>query len=449
VGRVGRGDISTVDVAALRDEDVDGAVLVVLGPAGTRTLPLPERGRLTVGRQARSDVCLEDDPAVSRQHAVLHLGPTPEVEDLGAANGTFVGGHRVPPGGRRAWTPGAPVQVGGTVLVLRRHAAAPEAGPALVSSPALRRLYAEAEQVAVGRLAVLLLGETGVGKEVLAHHIHQRSPRRGGPFITLNCGALAPSLLESELFGHERGAFTGADHAKPGLIEAAHRGTVLLDEVGELPVPVQVKLLRVLENQEVLRLGAVAPQRVDVRFLAATNRDLEAECQAGRFRQDLYYRLAGATFTVPPLRQRPDELPPFVAHFAALAAAEAGVRCPGVSPEALARLVAHPWPGNLRELRNAVTRAVLLCRGPELLPEHLPPLSSGPVAAGEVDRPAEAPAGLSSAQQADRARVLAALQAHHGNQTRAAEALGISRQTFVKKLERYGVPRPRKPAAGS
>ena len=446
---VSRADISTVDVAALREDEGDGAHLVVLGPSGTRTQPLPERGRLTVGRQAQSDVCLEDDPAVSRKHAVIHLHPSLEVEDLGAANGTFVGGRRVPAGGRRALELGAPIQVGGTVLVVRRQQArAPLASPPLVTSAPLLRLYEEAAQVAQGRLAVLLLGETGVGKEVLARHVHDASPRRGRPFVTLNCGALAPSLLESELFGHERGAFTGADQAKPGLIEAAHSGTMLLDEVGELPVPVQVKLLRVLEDQEVLRLGALAPRRVDVRFVAATNRDLEAESRTGRFRLDLFYRLAGATFTVPPLRARPEEIPPFVSHFAALAAAEAQVRCPQIEASAMAALTAYPWPGNLRELRNVVTRAVLLCRGEAVRPEHLPPLlARGPAPAAapaELDDGA-APADLTPAQQADRARVLAALRAHHGNQTRAAQALGVSRQTFVKKLDRYGVPRPRKP----
>ncbi|MCB9646094.1 MAG: sigma 54-interacting transcriptional regulator [Deltaproteobacteria bacterium] len=416
-----------------------------MGPAGARSIPLPEAGRLTVGRHANSDVCLEDDPAVSRHHAVLHLSPALEVEDLGAANGTFVGGRRVPGGGRRALRPGEPVQVGATVLVVRQRATPAPPAEAVVASPALRRLYAEAEQVAAGRLAVLLLGETGVGKEVLARHIHLASPRARGPFITLNCGALAPSLLESELFGYDKGAFTGADQPKLGLIEAAHGGTVLLDEVGELPGPVQVKLLRVLEDQEVLRLGSVTPRKVDVRFLAATNRDLEAESRAGRFRPDLFYRLAGATLTVPPLRARADELPALVAHFAALAAAEAGVPRPELSAEALAALATHEWPGNLRELRNVVTRAVLLCRGGAVRPEHLPAFAPRRVEAASWVDDGGGTADLDPAQAAERARVVGALRAHNGNQTRAAQALGISRQTFVKKLDRYGIPRPRKP----
>ncbi|MCA9556442.1 MAG: sigma-54-dependent Fis family transcriptional regulator, partial [Myxococcales bacterium] len=235
------------------------------------------------------------------------------------------------------------------------------------------------------------------------------------------------------------------DQPKLGLIEAAHGGTVLLDEVGELPGPVQVKLLRVLEDQEVLRLGSVTPRKVDVRFLAATNRDLEAESRAGRFRPDLFYRLAGATLTVPPLRARADELPALVAHFAALAAVEAGVPRPELSAEALAALATHEWPGNLRELRNVVTRAVLLCRGGAVRPEHLPAFAPRRVEAASWVDDGGGTADLDPAQATERARVVGALRAHNGNQTRAAQALGISRQTFVKKLDRYGIPRPRKP----
>lgn len=447
-----RGDdiASTLDAAALFVPASGAAVLTILSSRGTELLAAPSHGALTLGRHADNDLCL-DDPEVSRWHAVLHFdGPEAWIEDLGGANGTKVAGQAVPARQRRAVGWGVPVQLGGVVLLLR------PAGPprrrlnsVAVHSPKMQALYAQAAQVARGRLSILLLGETGVGKEVFARAVHAASPRANGPWVVLNCGALAESLLESELFGHTKGAFTGADRDKPGLLEAAHGGTMFLDEVGELPAAMQVKLLRVLENGEVLRLGAVRPQPIDVRFVAATNRDLEASTRQGLFRADLYFRLAGATFTLLPLRARPEALEPFAWHFAREAAQDAGLPEPSFEPGAMDRLRAHPWPGNLRELKNVMTRAVLLNPHARVEVRHLPDprdrppdLSSGPTAS-PMAAPAADP-GLSPAQQQERLRIIEALHDSGGNQTRAAQALGVSRQTLVKKLDRYDLPRPRK-----
>jgi len=305
---------------------------------------------------------------------------------------------------------------------------------------------------------VLILGETGVGKEVTARAIHERSPRATGPMICLNCAALAESLLESELFGYERGAFTGANQAKPGLIEAAHHGTVFLDEIGEMPLGLQAKLLRVLEQREVQRLGALRPRAVDVRFIAATNRDLEKEIAAGRFREDLYFRINGISITIPPLRERLDELEALANQFVVRAAEQARRRPPRISGQVLALMKRYAWPGNIRELRNAMERAVLLSSGDLITLEHIPserwapvvPVGKRPPSAAP---PAGAPAMGDAATQAagdlfagmsERERVVAALEASKGNQTQAARLLGVSRRTLITRMEDYHLPRPRK-----
>ena len=219
---------------------------------------------------------------------------------------------------------------------------------------------------------MLIVGETGVGKEVLAEIIHGLSPRAGKPFVRINCATLSPTLFEAELFGHERGAFTDAREAKPGLLETAEGGTVMLDEIGELPLPLQAKLLRVIETREVMRVGAVKARTIDVRFLAATNRVLEDEVARGAFRQDLYYRLNGISLLIPPLRARVDEIEPLAQAFVENAAKMSDRPPLKLSPAAMKLLLSYAWPGNIRELRNTIERALLLSTGDSITPEDLP-----------------------------------------------------------------------------
>jgi DNA-binding NtrC family response regulator len=338
---------------------------------------------------------------------------------------------------------------------------APAPQPGAMSD--LRRL---AEQIAAGTISVLILGETGSGKEVMAETIHRLSPRRAAPFLRLNCAALTETLLESELFGHERGSFTGANAAKPGLLETADGGTVFLDEVGELAQATQVKLLRVLEERAVLRVGGLKPRAIDVRFVAATNRDLEAEVERGAFRRDLYYRLSAATLVVPPLRERAREIPELARSFVAGASRDAGRDAPpAIAPAALAMLVEYSWPGNIRELRNMMERAVLLCGAGPIEPVHLPvekmratlapggvaPAMALPVAAVPPPSPPPSPATSERlkdvvkqhVQTLERERIVDALARAAGNQSAAAKLLGMPRRTLVKRLRAYGIPRPR------
>ncbi len=292
-------------------------------------------------------------------------------------------------------------------------------------------------QVAPSMISVLIIGETGVGKERLASALHARSPRSAAPFLAINCAALSEALFESELFGHERGAFTGADRAKPGLLEAAAGGTLFLDELGEMPLGLQAKLLRVLEQREVLRVGAVQPRPIDVRIVSATNRDLRAEVAARRFRQDLFFRLNGVAIVIPPLRERRSEIEPLARHFLREASAASGrARPPELPEDAIAALEEHDWPGNVRELRNTIERAVILCTDGVIRHEHLQ--------LGRLGAPGEAaPEGLSPDEQEERRRIVEALERCVGNQSYAAEALGISRRMLISRLEKYRIARPR------
>jgi two-component system, NtrC family, response regulator AtoC len=300
-----------------------------------------------------------------------------------------------------------------------------------------------------------------------ARTIHERSPRAAAPMICLNCAALNETLLESELFGYERGAFTGATQAKQGLIEAANGGTVFLDEIGEMPASIQAKLLRVLEQREVQRLGALRPRPVDVRFIAATNRDLEEEVAAGRFREDLFFRINGISLTIPPLRERPDELEPLATLFVARAAEQLHrPRAPRITTQVLALMKRYAWPGNIRELRNVMERAVLLSSGDFIGLEHVPAEKWAPVAPvgarGSVqamraaipasrptmvdleDAPTSTGMPAAPAATSERDRIVRALEACSGNPTHAAKMLGISRRTLITRIEEYGLPRPRK-----
>ncbi len=331
-------------------------------------------------------------------------------------------------------------------------AVAGEAEAPVHRDPAMSALLERATQLARAEASVLVTGESGTGKEVLARHIHAASRRARGPFVALNCAALPESLLESELFGHEKGAFSGAVAARKGKFEQAEGGTLLLDEIGEMDPRLQAKLLRVIQEREVDRLGGTHPVKVDVRLLAATNRDLGAEVRAGRFREDLYFRLNVVALHIPPLRERPADIPALAAHFARRFADANGLPRRALGADALAVLAAHPWPGNVRELENTLHRAVLLAEGPaigaaaiELTP--LPPRAAepgAPLPAAPGAQPAPAVQGGSVAaligrrvEEVERDLILETLTHCLGNRTRAAEILGISIRTLRNKLHEY------------
>ncbi len=395
------------------------------------------------------------------------------------------------------WPEGAELE-GGQFDRTHNEASAPSAQREVdnvLHGAAMKEVNDLVEHVAPTPASVLIMGETGVGKEVWARAIHVRSRRRG-QFVALNCAALPETLLESELFGHEKGSFTGAHAAKEGLVEAASKGTLFLDELGEMPLATQAKLLRVLEERVVLRIGSVKPREVDIRLVAATNRDLLEEIQAKRFRADLYYRLNGIILRLPPLRDRRDEIVPLVRHFVAKAAATLGREVPRIPSDVLEALESYSWPGNVRELRNAVERIVLLARGGVAAFAHLPdeirshdraaegrpPSSAG--AAGDdalsststrrqlsfreddatyapglgrgaptMAVPAASAGGAGSPTSAsldddmarlDCAKVVEALEKCAGNQTRAAELLGITRRALIVRMDKYNLPRPRR-----
>jgi DNA-binding NtrC family response regulator len=586
-------DDDTLTEAGVRHDMTGKLQVLVVGDGIFATHRVPSSGQITIGRGDRCTVRI-DAPAVSREHAMLVIGDTLTVRDLGSRNGTRVGKRLLQGGEEMELAMGDPVQIGSALVmvqkittppsrrrvrshdyfegrvdeqcarsarsgapfavlrikvdagvrsaaevlfgVLREHDVLAEyapdeyeimidAGPADVEAisdrasralgkegighemgvamyprdgttveslvaaaeplhpsredePAagtMGRLRALMECVAKSDISVLVQGETGVGKEVMARAIHRASPRADRTFLGLSCAALSESLLEAELFGYERGAFTGATQSKPGLLESAQGGTLFLDELGELSLTTQAKLLRVLEERQVLRVGSVVPRPIDVRIVSATHRDLEEEIARGRFRQDLYFRLNGVTLVIPPLRERLDEIDALARSF--LERVWTGPTPPVISDAARRELLAYAWPGNIRELRNVMERAALLCRGKPVLPEHLPldKMHARPADARRPSIPAgtlqppritEAPrfdeptrelAALSDASIAaslreelgaiERTRIVDALNQCAGNQTQAARLLGMSRNTLMARMSAYGLARPRKPRA--
>jgi DNA-binding NtrC family response regulator len=319
----------------------------------------------------------------------------------------------------------------------------------VIHSENMKELYEEATQAAQAPLSVLVLGETGTGKDVLAREIHRRSPRRDAPFVALNCAALSPSLVESELFGHAKGAYTSADQAQPGPFEVAHGGTIFLDEIGELAPAIQVKLLRVLEERMVRRVGEREEREVDVRFIAATNIDIEREIENGGFRQDLFFRLNGITLEIPALRERRAEVVPLAEQFAEMACRVLARPTVTIREDTVALLERYQWPGNVRELKNAVDRAVALCRGNEIEARHLPAkLRGNGAAAPEAARDGAPPTPSHQVQEgiaeAERQAMRDALAQCGGNATRAAKLLDWSRRKFVERMGRFGISGPRK-----
>jgi two-component system response regulator HydG len=308
-----------------------------------------------------------------------------------------------------------------------------------ISEP-MRRVFEAIALVAPTEATVLIQGESGTGKELVAQAIHANSPRRAGPLVTVNCSALPETLLESELFGHERGAFTGATERRIGRFELAHGGTIFLDEIGELTPAAQSKLLRVLQSQEFERVGGTKTLKVDVRVIAATNKDLEAAVRGGQFREDLLYRLRVFPLTVPPLRERRDDIPLMADHFLKRYVERHRRQIRGLTPRALDLLMRYDWPGNVRELEHALERAVILARGEHITPEELPPniRAIGGDPGGTTPQEPPVPVGL-RLKEVERELIHKTLERTGGNRTKAAEILGISRATLHNKLKEYGL----------
>jgi two-component system response regulator GlrR len=344
-------------------------LMVMAGPDRGLSRAL-DREEITVGKRRDADLPLTD-PTVSRQHCVVVATPFgPLIRDLGSRNGVRIDGNWIQAAYLRN---GALVRLGDTALVLESNEHLDETvearelrlGTTLGHSPAMQRIFEIVPRIANSDASVLIEGETGTGKTLLADVIHKQSPRRGGPFIVIDCGAIPATLIESELFGHERGSFTGATSARAGAFEAAVGGTVLFDEVGELPLDMQPKLLSAIEQRVIRRVGSNEDRAMDVRILAATNRNLEEEVRRGRFRTDLYYRLAAVRLDIPPLRERREDIPALATYFLHRFGGDDAAELP---PAMMDSFVRQSWPGNIRELRNAVERAVLLggTDGPEM-----------------------------------------------------------------------------------
>jgi DNA-binding NtrC family response regulator len=409
-----------------------------------------EASVIRIGARRGNDVQLTDSK-VSGLHAEIRLDDRGyRLRDLDSTNGTYVSSLRI---NDIYIQPGAQIALGSTRLKFEPLGESVEIeladtdrfGSMMGRSVKMRELFARLEKLAKTDTTVLITGETGAGKELVAEALHDNSPRgqKDAPFVVLDCGSIPPNLIESELFGHERGAFTGATNNYAGAFERAHGGTVFLDEIGELPLAMQPKLLRVLERKEVRRVGGAKTIEVDVRIVAATNRDLGVEVNRGRFREDLYYRLAVARVHVPPLRERKDDLPLLIEH---ILATTPGGETASIAQETIDLMMKHDWPGNVRELRNVIERALILEDDDRITTEYLP---GGLLATPRLDQSSLArideastrfvlPSEGISLDEAELSFVRQAIQRSGGNQTRAAELLGISRDQLryrLKKLE--------------
>jgi two-component system, NtrC family, response regulator AtoC len=435
------------NAAALR------AYALVTEEAATRVVELAPDKDTSIGRALECEIVVESS-RVSRRQAILRLtGGRVVLRDLGSRNGTRVNGAVVQ-SEERVLSGGDVVQVGPASIVVALTRGRARAGDVddvpldgvVVADPAMRKTFALAARLAKTSTTVLVLGETGVGKEVIAEQIHRQGSRSRGPFVRINCASLPDSIIERELFGHERGAFSGADRQKIGYLEAAHQGTLFLDEIGELPLATQVKLLRFLETRTLQRLGSTRDVTVDVRIVCATHRDLDAEVAAGRFREDLLFRINSFVIRVPPLRERPSEIALLAGVFARQLAEKMDVPASRFDPAALAALGRYGWPGNVRELRNAVEHCVVLADGAVIGVDHLPEkvLGRGGGATGSKAPPPPAAGSGPLRDHLDaieKENIERALAAENGNQTRAAARLGISRRALIYKLEKYKIAR--------
>ena len=488
----------TIDEGGTGEDGTTPAARDVHALAGTFDLLISSRGGVTsvpchggrwlfVGRGAAADIRVQD-PTISRTHASLFIDERVEIRELHSMNGLRVRGELLPPGSHGFVALGETFELGAVGFVVLRSAGQrsdtmpvtaefgpepTESGP-VVADAHMLQLYRMVDVIARTTLNVLVLGETGTGKELVAESIHAKSQRANAPFLKMNCAALSESLIEPELFGYEKGAFTGATQSKQGLFEAASGGTLFLDEIADMPQSMQAKVLRVLESGEVMRVGALKPRQVDIRFVCATCKNLRQEVRSGRFRADLFFRINGVTVSLPPLRKRVAEIALLAKRFVKSAAMKDGRQPLELAPETVQLLERHSWPGNVRELKNTVARAFALARGPSIEPSDVqleegfangteePPTwvdlgaSTLEVAAalpsnsrpppqepGEESEPA--PGLLRNQLDAiERDRIVDALERCNGNQSKAIQLLGISRFQLMTRMDRYGIARPRK-----
>lgn len=419
-----------------------------------------DRELIRIGARSDNDVVLTDS-TVSRQHAEIARGASGTIlRDLNSTNGTFVGPVRV----REVYlAPDTRFRVGHTEIVYAPEDEVIEIAPSLSEhfealvgrSIGMREVFGILERVAPTHLTVLVAGETGTGKELVSRAVHARSPRARGPFIVFDCGAAPDSLLESELFGHEKGSFTGAIQAREGLFEAAHGGTIFIDEIGELPLELQPKLLRVLEQREVRRVGSTRAKPIDVRVVAASNRDLRAEVAAGRFREDLYYRLAVVEVRLPSLRERREDIPLLVDHLLKRSEHNRGVH--GIDADVRALFDAYHWPGNVRELNNVVERALPFSDGatitiaalPPALQASLPTLASSRAntlanKVGAVRTEANTDVPFKDAKDLlieafERQYLVDLIEKYDGNVSRAARAADMDRKSITRLLKKHAI----------
>ncbi len=440
-----------------RHLDLSRCALVVLSGAERGRRALIERDVFRIGKHPDNDLVLSDE-TVSRRHCEIVRDPRGYLlRDLGSTNGTLLDGAEI----REAYLrSGAVVTVGKVELQVKPFAERIELlpsekesfGEAVGRSVAMRTIFGLLERLAPTEATILLTGETGTGKDVLARAVHEHSQRREGPFVVVDCGAVVGSLIESELFGHERGAFTGATERRKGAFELAEGGTLFLDEIGELPLDLQPKLLRAIETRAFKRVGSSREQRADVRIVAATKRPLRMEVERGKFREDLYFRLAVVPIELPPLRERPEDVPLVAERLLVRFAAREGVeRPPRLSERALDALRAHEWPGNVRELRNVLERAALLARAmgrEEIGPADVPLWGSVPPGGrtpeGEGPPPFEPGKSYRETKAAweewfERRFVTWLLERHGGNVSAAARDAGMDRKHLTHLARKHGV----------
>ncbi len=428
---------------------------------------LVDRDVIRIGALKSGEVVLTD-PTVSRRHAeIVRTSGGIILRDLGSTNGTFVGPVKIK---EVFLAPETRFRVGRTELIFTPTDEVIDVTPSIEdhfeglvgASIAMREVFGILERIAPTDLTVLITGETGTGKELASRAVHARSRRADGPFVVFDCGAAPDNLIESELFGHQRGAFTGAVEARPGVFELADGGTIFLDEIGELPLDLQPKLLRVLEQREVRRIGGSRTKSVDVRVVAATNRNLREEVSAGRFREDLYYRLAVVELLLPPLRARLTDLPLLCRHL--LRRADHNTRVFSISPEVHELFEAYHWPGNVRELANVLQRAVPFSQGDRVTIDALPQALRAAATTRSTRSTPSGTANLAAAAQADtgsslteipfkdakdqmieafeREYLLDLLERHEGNVSKAARAADMDRKSITRLMKKHGITRP-------